>query len=397
MKSKSEKKTAAVAADPVTVINHLLVDALRRGATDIHLELSDEGARVRLRIDGNLTTEPALSKGDLLDGVVSRIMLMADLPAQHAGKALEGRFRIKTQEKDVDVRLSVMPTIRGESIAMRLLPRNLASTIPPVDKLGLTPLCQQRLQWLIDQPSGLVLVSGPTGSGKTTTLYSIYQKLNKPEVKIVTIEDPVGYTLPDANQVQVNAATGMTFAAAMRCQQQQDPDILLVGEIRDRETALLSIESALTGHLVLSAMHSNCAVDTVRRLIDKSGEPYLVSSALAGVVAQRLVRKVCQHCKEPAAVPGSLVKALGARATQTFYRGKGCDRCHQGYKGRLAILEVLVMDDRLRKFVADDATADAIRAQALASGMVPMRDEGIARAAEGLTTLDEVWRVCHGD
>jgi type II secretory ATPase GspE/PulE/Tfp pilus assembly ATPase PilB-like protein len=304
---------------------------------------------------------------------------------------------LKIENQDVRLRVSTVPTIYGETAVVRILARSNA--VVAIDRLGLRPDDARRFEGIVTRPHGIVLFTGPTGSGKTTSLYAVLSRLNRAEVNIVTIEDPVEYQLPGINQVQINPKAGLTFASGLRSFLRQDPDIIMVGEIRDEETARIAIHAALTGHLVLSTLHTNDAPSAVARLVDMGIEPFLVSSSVIGVVAQRLVRVLCHTCREPYVPDPGVVGMLGLTPTPgaappTFYRAGGCDLCNRsGYRGRTGLFEVMAIEDRVRELVARHAPASALREAAIASGMRTLQDDGVAKVLDGTTSLEELRRV----
>lgn len=360
----------------IRYVNGLIAEAAGQRASDIHIEASVDRVVQRLRIDG-LLRDIAPPPAGLHDNIVSRLKVMAGLNIAEKRLPQDGRFRVVVEGREIDLRISIVPTLHGESVVMRLLDRARA----PLDlaELGYNPALRARLEALLALPSGMLLVTGPTGSGKSTTLYGALQLLNTRERKILTIEDPVEYQLPGINQIPVRPAIGLTFATLLRSLLRQDPDIMLVGEIRDLETARIAAQASLTGHLLLSTVHTNDAVGTITRLIDMGLEDYLVAAVLKGVVAQRLVRSLCPACRE---------------RQGEYYRAVGCEACAgTGYRGRSAIAELLVFDDTLARLVIARAGAAELRAAALAGGMVDLQSDGLAKAAQGITSVDEVLRV----
>jgi type IV pilus assembly protein PilB len=388
----------AVAQDApvVRLVNLIIVQAVREGASDIHIEPQERRVRVRYRVDGNLytmMTPPAHVHAAL----VSRLKIMANMNIAERRLPQDGRVDLKIENQDVRLRVSTVPTTYGETAVVRILARSNA--VVAIDRLGLRPDDARRFEGIVTRPHGIVLFTGPTGSGKTTSLYAVLSRLNRTEVNIVTIEDPVEYQLPGINQVQVNPKAGLTFASGLRSFLRQDPDIIMVGEIRDEETARIAIHAALTGHLVLSTLHTNDAPSAVARLVDMGIEPFLVSSSVIGVVAQRLVRVLCQTCREPYVPDPGVVGMLGltpapGAAPPTFYRAGGCDLCNRsGYRGRTGLFEVMAVEDRVRELVARHAPASAIREAAVAAGMRTLQDDGVAKVLDGTTSLEELRRV----
>ncbi|HEY8483360.1 MAG TPA: type IV-A pilus assembly ATPase PilB [Longimicrobiales bacterium] len=379
-------------APVVKLINGILTDAVLRGASDIHIEPYEKEIRVRYRIDGVLheVMKPPLK---LKAALTSRIKILADLNIAERRVPQDGRIKLKIKDRVIDFRVSTLPVIFGEKIVLRILDKgNLTLDL---EKFGMEPKAERDFMQAIMNPYGMVLVTGPTGSGKTTTLYSALSKINTPEVNIMTAEDPVEYNIHGINQVQVRNEIGMTFAAALKAFLRQDPNIIMVGEIRDIETGSIAIKAALTGHLVLSTLHTNDAPSTVTRLIDMGLEPFNVAAALNLVTAQRLVRRICQNCKEEVTyTPEQLAAARidpATAAKMKFYRGRGCDACGgTGYKGRQGLYEVMPMSPALRRLIMQGASADELREQALKEGMLTLRMDGLIKVAKGITTLEEV-------
>ncbi len=382
-------------APVIKLVNLMLVQAIKDRASDIHLEPFEKQLRLRYRIDGVLYDSTAPPKA-LQASLTSRIKIMSSLDIAERRLPQDGRFRIKIAGRDVDLRVSLLPTVHGEKIVMRVLDKS--SLNPSLDALGLDPDDLAKFKAAIDAPHGMILMTGPTGSGKTSTLYAVLTQLNTPDVNIVTVEDPVEYQMLGINQVQVKPEIGLTFASGLRSILRQDPDIVMVGEIRDSETADIAVKAALTGHLVLSTLHTNDAPGAIARLVDMGIEPFLVSSSVLMVCAQRLVRKICPHCKEPFPVPPDVIKRLGLNpdevASTTFYRGHGCSRCKEtGFMGRMAILEVLQVSEAMREQILHNTSAQVIRELALKEGMKTLKMAGLLKAKDGLTSLDEVLRV----
>ena len=360
----------------IRYVNSLIAHAASQRASDIHIEASADRIAQRVRVDGILR-DIAPPPAGLHDNIVSRLKVMAGLNIAEKRLPQDGRFRVVVEGREIDLRISIVPTLHGESVVMRLLDRARAPLA--LAELGYNPALRARLEALLALPSGMLLVTGPTGSGKTSTLYAALQLLNTRERKILTIEDPVEYQLPGINQIPVRPAIGLSFANLLRSLLRQDPDIMLVGEIRDLETARIAAQASLTGHLLLSTVHTNDAVGTIVRLIDMGLEDYLVAAVLKGVVAQRLVRCLCPVCRE--------------RNGDT-YRAVGCDACAgTGYRGRSAIAELLAFDENFARLVVARAGAEELRAAALAGGMIDLKADGLAKAAAGITSLDEVLRV----
>ena len=380
------------------LVDALLQQALQERASDIHIEPATQGLRVRFRIDGMLR-EKELLPLEMQAAVLSRIKLLSALDIAEKRLPQDGRWRVQKENQDVDVRVSTLPVQGGEKAVLRILPfRGMQRNI---ETLGFSKVALQRYQLLYKKPQGIVLVCGPTGSGKTTTLYATLAELNRPESNLVSIEDPVELQLAGMNQVQVNAKAGLTFATALRAILRQDPNIIMVGEIRDAETADAAVRAAMTGHLVFSTLHTNDAAGAVARLLDLGVPPFLVATSLLGVVAQRLVRLVCQECRQsyqPAehTAEEMLLKDV-PEGKRSFVKGCGCAACGQtGYRGRQAIYEVMPVTSRLRQLIQEKAAAYEIAAAAREEGMHTLSEDGVAKAAAGLTSLSEVVRVAAG-
>ncbi len=380
----------------VKLVNSILEQAVHEGASDIHIEPMEDRVRVRYRVDGVLHQVHSAPKTAQL-ALVSRLKILADLNIAERRLPQDGRFRLLMDGRRVDFRVSTLPSTYGEKVVLRILDRKENVSL---EQLGLEPDELQKVRQLLGKAHGIVLVTGPTGSGKTTTLYSALQELDREALNIVTLEDPVEYELEGITQSQVNPKIGLTFANGLRSILRQDPDVVLVGEIRDRETAEIAIHAALTGHLVLSTLHTNDSAGAMTRLIDMGIEPYLVSSSVVGVIAQRLVRKICSNCSEPFQPSETLVTSLGLPpdGDYTFHRGKGCTACKQtGYRGRIGIYEVLLTNDQIRELVLQKAPATAIQAAARKNGMRTLREAGLRKVLQGLTTVEEVLRVTQID
>lgn len=382
-------------APVVKLVNLLLLEALDDRASDVHLESYPDGLRVRYRIDGVLQDAVAPPR-QLAAAVISRLKIMAELDIAERRVPQDGRIRLRLHDRQVDVRVSTLPTLHGESVVLRLLDKEAGRI--GLEELGMSGETLRRFTSVITKPHGIVLSTGPTGSGKTTTLYAAVDRIRTGREKIITVEDPVEYELPGVPQVPVNEKVGLTFANALRSMLRQDPDIMLVGEIRDQETADIATHAALTGHLVLSTLHTNDAATALTRLIDLGIEPYLVASTVEAVLAQRLVRKICPACREPARLSPEQRTVLGpaAAALQEVWAGRGCSECRgTGYRGRTGIFELLVMNDELRQAVHKDASAGTLERIALAHGMTLLKDDGLRLVAEGVTTVEEVLRVAN--
>ncbi|HZP34333.1 MAG TPA: type IV-A pilus assembly ATPase PilB [Candidatus Acidoferrales bacterium] len=389
---------AAEEAPIIKLVNLVLTDAVKRGASDIHIEPYERELRVRFRVDGLLQSvmTPPLK---LKDAISSRIKIMAKLDISEKRLPQDGRIMIKYRRdgriKELDFRVSTVPTLFGEKIVMRLLDKeNLRLDMT---KLGFEAESLAKFEKAILRPYGMVLVTGPTGSGKTNTLYSSVSRLNTPDTNIMTAEDPVEFQLPGINQVQMKDQIGLNFASALRAFLRQDPNIILVGEIRDFETAEIAVKAALTGHLVLSTLHTNDAPSTISRLMNMGIEPFLVATSVNLICAQRLVRRICQNCKEPLELPEQALLDAGFSAEEakktTVYQGKGCGNCNKnGYKGRVGLYEVMEVSDELRELILVGASALELRKKALELGMITLRRSGLIKSAAGLTTLEEVMR-----
>jgi general secretion pathway protein E len=388
----------AFEAPVVRLVNLLIEEALAADASDIHIEPFEDSLRVRYRIDGLLYDQEAPPRR-LQAALTSRIKIMAEMNIAERRLPQDGRIRVTAPGgRRVDIRVSTVPTIHGESIVMRLLDRS--SVFLPFDRLGFALAAARAFEGLIRQSHGIVLVTGPTGSGKTTTLYAALDKINRPDLKIITVEDPVEYQLKGINQIPVRPKIGLSFASGLRHIVRQDPDVIMVGEIRDLETAEIAIQAALTGHLVFSTLHTNDAPGAVTRLQDMGCEPYLVSSVLNGVLAQRLVRRICQACRAPDHPDPAELLALGVTdATGVeLFRGKGCDDCRgTGYRGRTGIYELFRITEEARSLVVRKAPGGEIRRYAVAQGMVTLREDAWAKACAGLTTVEEILRVTQED
>lgn len=392
----AELAQASEDAPVVRLVNVLLVDSLRRGASDIHVEPYETDFRIRFRIDGLLydVMHPPMK---MRDALISRLKIMAKLDISEKRLPQDGRIKIKVKidarSRELDFRVSTLPTLFGEKVVLRLLDKE--KLMLDMTKLGFEPGSLEMFQRNIAKPYGMVLVTGPTGSGKTNTLYSALQSLNTPETNIMTAEDPVEFNLKGINQVQMKEQIGLNFAAALRSFLRQDPNIVLVGEIRDFETAEIAIKAALTGHLVLSTLHTNDAPSTVSRMVNMGIEPFLVATSVNLIQAQRLIRRVCSNCKEAQDLPIEALVEAGfsedEAAELKMYKGAGCDRCNgTGYKGRVGLFEVMEMNDELRELVIIGASSIEIRKKAIENGMVTLRESGLCKLREGITTIEEV-------
>ncbi len=388
-------KDLASDAPVIRAVNRLITRAVEARASDIHVEPAEDSLGVRFRVDGAMRDEEPLP-ASMKASFVSRVKVMAGLNIAEKRLPQDGRLRLAVRGHEIDLRVAISPTIHGESVVMRLLDRsNLTLEFPA---LGFDPPMQARFDEMLHRPHGIVLVTGPTGSGKTTTLYAALAVLNTPERKILTIEDPIEYRLPGVNQTQVQPGIGLSFAAALRSFLRQDPDVMMVGEIRDLETAQVAVQAALTGHTILSTLHTNTAAAAVTRLLDMGVEPFLITSTVNAVLAQRLVRRLCPHCREEYAPTEAEIAAFGVGAVghtpATLYHPRGCEACGgTGFRGRVAILELLAMDDRIAHLVLERAEAREINRAATGAGMRTMLVDGLMKAESGETTVEEVLRV----
>ncbi|MBT8043038.1 MAG: Flp pilus assembly complex ATPase component TadA [Kiritimatiellales bacterium] len=382
-------------APVIRIVNSILIEALRKGASDIHVEPMEKTVRLRNRIDGVLYESPSPPK-NLQNAIISRLKIMSQLDIAERRIPQDGRFKIKALGKEVDVRVSMLPTVHGEKVVMRILDKTALA--PSLDALGLDAVSQDNFTYALGQPYGMILVTGPTGSGKTTTLYSALQELNESGTNIITTENPVEYQLEGINQVQINPAVGLTFASALRSILRQDPDVVMVGEIRDGETATIAVEAALTGHMVLSTLHTNDAAGAIARLTDMGIEPFMLASSVLLTQAQRLYRKLCPVCKREIDIPletlqKNRIDPSLLEGTQ-FYQKTGCPKCSGiGYKGRGALMEILLINEAIRKTILNNPEADAISKIAIESGMRTLRDAGLERLREGMTSIEEIMRV----
>ena len=394
-KSADPRAQAPQSDEPIIrLVDSMLSEAVRMRASDIHFEPAMDQLRVRYRIDGVLHDVNSPPK-PLQGPVVSRIKIMAGLNIAEKRLPQDGRLQLSVEGRPLDVRVSIIPAMHGESIVMRLLDRS--QPIRGLPEMGLLPENQKLWDELIHRPHGMVLVTGPTGSGKTTTLYGALTVLNQPDRKLITVEDPVEYQLSGVNQVLVKSSIGLTFAAGLRAMLRQAPDVILVGEIRDQETAQIAVQAALTGHLVLSTLHTNDAPSSITRLIDMGIPPFLVASTVQGVLAQRLVRRICPDCRITDNATEEERAFLGPPEVAQVIRSNGCDRCHgSGFLGRIGIFELLLVSEKIRPLIVAKATASAIRAAAVLEGMRGLREDGCVKIREGWTTMAEVLRVVAG-
>jgi general secretion pathway protein E/type IV pilus assembly protein PilB len=396
----TDRAEVAAGDEPIIkLVNLIIVEAFRRRASDIHLEPLEKKFRVRYRIDGVLH-EVESPPRRLQAAIISRVKLMAGMSIAEKRLPQDGRIQINVMGRDLDLRVSCLPANHGETIVMRILDKS--SLLLGLPQLGFFGDDQATFERLINLSDGIILITGPTGSGKTTTLYAVLNQLNKPDRKIITVEDPVEYQISGINQVQVMPEIGMTFAAALRAILRQAPNIIMIGEIRDLETAEIAVNASLTGHLVFSTLHTNDAPSAVIRLVDIGVKPFLVASSTRAVMAQRLVRRICPRCKEPYTPTEHEMKLLGPAAAQlehaVLYRGKGCSDCNMtGYRGRLGIFEIFVLDDDVRHMINAQVSAAELRNAARRLGMRTLREDGLRKVVAGITTLEEVFRVTMGD
>ncbi len=375
----------------VRLVNYLLFKAIGDRASDIHIEPDDHVFRIRYRIDGELR-ELMRPPARMHAAIVSRLKVMADLDISERRLPQDGRFRVRLENRAVDVRFSTIPTVQGEKVVLRILDRSTMRI--NLSNLGIGQQRLQALRELILRPDGIVLVAGPTGSGKTTTLYAMLEEINSPSMNICTVENPVEYNLRGVNQIQANQKGGMGFPKALRSLLRQDPDVLMVGEIRDAETAALAVEASLTGHLVMATLHTNNAPSAATRLINMGIEPYLIGAALRGVISQRLVRCLCASCRQPMTPPDSVRARLGALPEGQYFTGRGCDACGgMGYTGRIGLYELLLITDNLADLISRAPTLGELRRLADEEGLMSLRSDGVAKASEGITSLDEILRV----
>jgi len=381
------------------IVSHILEFAIRARASDIHIESEERSTRVRYRIDGILQEKLTIPR-ELHESLISRIKILAGMKIDEKRIPQDGRFNFKAADEEVDLRVSSLPTTWGEKIVMRLLKKT--GGVPDLQELGLRGQGLKTLEEAILRPHGIVIICGPTGSGKTTTLYSLISRINTSKVNIVTLEDPIEYKIKGVNQVQVNAAAGLTFASGLRSFLRQDPNIILVGEIRDQETADLAIQASLTGHLVFSTLHTNNSSGSLPRLLDMGAEPYLLSSSMTAIVAQRVVRKIHDDCKEKYQPDPKVIEEIKAILGNfwpqgkeiQFYRGKGCQGCgNSGYYGRMGIYEVLPVTEKITKLILSRSAASEIEKQAREEGMITLKQDGYLKVLEGITSIEEVLRV----
>ena len=383
----------------IKLVSQIIINAFNMKASDIHMEPMEKRYRIRYRIDGALREQPGPPKY-LQPNITSRLKIMAHMDISEKRIPLDGRIQIKLKDKDIDLRVSSIPTTHGESIVMRILDKS--SIQLDIPKLGFYSDDQEKINRIINYPDGIFLVTGPTGSGKTTSLYAFLNTINTPTRKIITVEDPVEYMLPGINQVQVNVAAKMTFAAALKAMLRQAPNIIMVGEIRDLETAEIAINASQTGHLVFSTLHTNDAPSAVTRLVDMGVKPFLVASSVRAVMAQRLLRRVCKNCGEPTTADPTEIRMLGLDdkflSQAKLMKGRGCSVCGgTGYKGRVGIYEIFMLTDEMQDLIYKKVAAATIREAARKSGMRTLREDALRKAASGITTLSEVIAATVGD
>src|SRR3989344_362549 len=382
----------------VEIVKKILGYAIKNRASDVHIEPLENVTRIRYRIDGILEERLRLDR-QYHASLVSRIKILANMKIDEKRLPQDGRFTFRTDDGEVDLRISSLPTTYGEKVVMRLLKKS--AKIPTLPELGLRGKALKNLEEAVIIPHGIILITGPTGSGKTTTLYSLISKINTPKVNIVTLEDPVEYQMPGVNQVQINPQAGLTFASGLRSFLRQDPNIIMVGEIRDEETAELAIQASLTGHLVFSTIHTNSASGALPRLLDMEAEPFLLASTMTCVVGQRVVRKICDNCRESYAPPAAIIEEIKAVLGKLYsasqiqhYKGNGCNECgNSGYIGRTGIYEVLLVSERISKMILEHASTGDMERVAIEEGMITMKQDGYLKALEGVTTIEEVLRV----
>ncbi|MGF7049505.1 type IV pilus assembly protein PilB [Paenibacillus sp. DS2015] len=376
----------------VRLVDQMIQQAVQLKASDIHVDPGENNLAIRYRIDGTLKTERHIPK-QMQGFITARLKIMAKLNIAERRLPQDGRIKVQFDFRMVDIRVSSLPTIYGEKIVLRLL--DTSTGLKDIDHLGFNDHSLKMFKEMIERPYGIILITGPTGSGKTTTLYSVLSQLNEESVNIITVEDPVEYQVEGINQVQVNTSIGLSFAAGLRSILRQDPNIVMLGEIRDTETAEIAVRASLTGHLVLSTLHTNDAISTITRLRDMGIEPYLIASSLIGIVAQRLVRRICVDCKgtrEPTEQETIFFRSHGIEV-QELHHGKGCGNCnHTGYRGRIAIHEVLLVNDAIRELITSSASFDELRTATRSQGMIELMDDGVDKVVQGFTTLQEVMR-----
>jgi len=381
-------------APVVRLVNSILSQGVREGASDIHISPEKNYVQVRFRLDGKLHEVPAPPKAMFLP-IISRLKILANMDIAVSRIPQDGRFTVKMKNKDINIRAATIPSIHGENMVLRLL--DTSNSIYSLERLGMNDKDRKKLERMVSKPHGMVLSTGPTGSGKSTSLYSILKKINQPDINIITVEDPVEYRIEKIRQVQLNRKAGMTFASGLRSILRQDPDVIMVGEIRDYETATLAVQAALTGHMVFSTLHTNDAAGAITRFIDMGVEPFLVSSTMTVSFAQRLVRKVCPNCMTTYDPSAEVLKAwrINNKSNTNFVQGKGCFNCmHTGYKGRTGVYEVLIIDDQIQDMILQRRSSHEIQQEALKSGdFTSLRENAAEKAIKGITTLEEAASV----
>lgn len=398
--TKEDLESGNEEASVVKFVNQIIREAYRERATDIHLEPMENDLRIRYRVDGVLHQTPVPAQLKRFQAaIISRIKVMSTMDIAERRLPQDGRINVRSGGEEIDVRVSTIPTAYGESVSLRLLTRS--SIYLGLDRLGLSPEDEKMVRKLVDLPHGIILVTGPTGSGKSTSLYAFLSTINSIDQRIITIEDPIEYELPGVNQMHVKPDIGLTFASGLRHILRQDPDVIMVGEIRDTETAKIAIQAALTGHLVFSTLHTNDSAGAVTRLLDMGIEPFLVSSSVEALIAQRLVRTICAACKEEYQPDREFLQEVGYSGLEShpkFYRGRGCEECRfTGYKGRSGIYEILVMAENLRPLIIERTSSSTLKQAAIANGMRTLRDDGWVKVRAGVTTVEEVARVTQED
>lgn len=388
-----EQQAIKLATDRPTVrlINNLILDAVTRKASDIHIRPGAKTVDILFRVDGSLIKIRSFDK-KMLPAAVARIKIISGMNIAEHRLPQDGRSKTRHKDHDIDLRISIMPTIHGESVVLRIL--DTSTSMKSINNIGFSPDDAELFSQLVNKSSGLILVTGPTGSGKTTTLYAALQEIKKRDINIITVEDPVEYHIDEILQIQVNSNIDYTFARALRNILRHDPDAIMIGEIRDEETAKMAVESSLTGHLVLSTLHTNSAAATITRLLEIGIQSYLLDSTLLAVLAQRLVKRNCQHCLEEEAIPNVIRKALKIAENEVFYKGKGCDKCHgTGHAGRMAAYELLEVTPEIRELIQPKVNASDIEAIAIECGMTPLTEHALSLARQKLTSIEEVYRV----
>src|SRR5579872_7449671 len=385
------------AASVVRLVNELLIEALAQNASDVHLEPQDSGLVVRFRVDGILRVQPLSQEVNYFQAaIISRLKIMAKLNIAEKRLPQDGRIKLRIQGREVDVRMSIIPMMHGEGIVLRILDKG--RMVFELKNVGFSHEMAKTFRELIDLPHGIILVTGPTGSGKTTTLYSALNEIKNPSIKIITVEDPVEYQTPGISQIQVHSKIGLTFAAGLRSILRHDPDVILIGEIRDGETANSAIQASLTGHVVFSTLHTNDASGAFTRLVDMGVEPYLVASTVEGVMAQRLVRVLCTHCKAAFKPTDELPADFPKPLPEKIYGPVGCRACRDsGYKGRVGIFELLPTDEGVRQLCIERGSAVQIHAYGLRNGLTTLRQDGWSKVLQGITSVDEVTRITKAD